>query len=808
MAWLRFIIATFVLLLVIVVGWLWNSQSVRDGDLNLIGLRAQVHVRFDEWGIPHIFAEHDLDGFQALGFVHAQDRLFQMDMLRRVGLGELSALLGEDALSVDRYFRTFGTHLVAQQRAERLRAEQPHIVDKIEAYYRGVNQAIDQLPLPLEYQLLGAKPEPFTVVDAYGIAAYMGHSFLAGLRTDSLLTAVQQKVSPQHFARLVVGWPGAASDQKSMSAQGAKALNSKTKSNQGLSEKSLLALNDGVERLAQLLPFGHIHGSNAWVVAAEKTKSGSPLLANDPHMEFSVPAVWYEAQLHTDRRNVYGHFAAGLPFPVLMRSAHHAHGLTMLQSDDADVFALDVHPQDNGRVMVEGQWESLQVRKEVIEVKGHDSVTFEVQVSSLGPIVNELLGETDSAQYLAFYWLFTHPDNDAVTMMHRVMEADDLSSMEAAVAPFISPGLNILYADRDNNIAQWAAGRFVQRPQGQNGKLIVNGSRSGSAPLGLLPFDRNPKQINPTQGYLVSTNDPQLGSDPTQLHQGYYSAIYRSLTAQRAFLNEESWSVEKAKLLQTNDVNARWQTLRPIMHALLQQELSESEQQALSLLLEWDGQYAAANTEAAPVIFERFYFHLLSETFSDELGEALWSRFINNSITDNTFYILLHNPEDIWWDNINTPQRERQLDILVHAFSEAMVSLQEDQGVDPSQWQWESMAQLTHPHPLGVGELLSRVFNVRAYRVNGSKHALNNMKHEYSENTLRVSNGPSTRRVVDLADMSRGWNANPVGQSGRIMDRHYSDQADLYHQNRYRQSRMMSLDDDDSQTQLNLMPVD
>lgn len=791
--------------------WLWNKLPIRTGELPLDNLQSEVKVHYDKWGIPHIYAQKDIDGFRALGFVHGQDRLFQMDLLRRVGLGTLSELIGEKAIKVDKTFRTFGTHILAETNAKKLQQEHPVAAAKLSAYYDGVNQAIDKLTTPIEYTLLGAKPEHFKLEDAYGISAYMAHSFLSGIKTDPMLTAVKQSVSAQHFSELVLDWPETITSTSTTNMNQVvvdKVTSPASDALPRLSNEALMALADAGEAIAEALPFGAVHGSNGWAISSFKTDGALPIFANDPHMQFSVPAVWYEAQLKTDERNIYGHFAAGVPFPLLMRSENRIHGLTMLQSDDADIISFDVDKGSEAdpvdRVLIEGRWEDVISRQEMFNVKGQEPVEFTVRKTSQGPIINDFIPTIDEqkdelikqgdTQELVFHWLYTHPKNDVVANMYNIMLADDLEAMEKAIAPHISPGLNIIYADKRNNTAMWATGRFIKRHPGQTGKTIINGSVENSLPMGVYEFTENPKLINPESGFIFSTNNPYPGSEVSVKHTGYYSPIYRALTAERALMTEDKWTVKKSQALQVSSHNARWTHVKGFLNEPLNSgSWNELEAQAIAKLNAWNGEYRGDSIAAS--VFERFYFNLMQSLYADEIGQALFDKFVANGISDNSLYQILQRPESKWWDDISTEVVESQQDILQLAFRAAVTSLnQEFGGID--NWKWKTVAELTHPHPLGKVWPLNHLFNVGAYVVNGSKRALNNMIHTFTNEKIQITNGPSTRRVVDLANMENGYNINPVGQSGRWLDKHYSDQSAMYHRNEYRRATMLNQDDE------------
>lgn len=767
--------------------YLQNKTSVRSGQLDLQGLQQQVSVDYDQWGIPHIRAKNIQDALLALGFVHAQDRLFQMDLLRRVGHGRLAELMGKPVVRVDKLFRTLGTHQYAQQQAEKTRKENPQIAELMQAYYQGVNQAIEQLSLPLEYVILGVEPKPFGLEDGFAIASYMAHSFAAGLTADPVMTAIQQKVSAEHLAELEWGWP---LDQVS----GEQSL--------VLAVEDLLAISDQSEALLSKLPFGTVHGSNAWAISSKKTANGNTLYANDPHMSFSVPAVWYEAQLTTPDTNVYGHFAAGVPFPLLMRTEYRVHGLTMLQNDDADLYAMPVS-EDESQVLYAGNWIDVTTRLERIQVKGGESVEFSVTSTPVGPLVNDVL-EVQSNKAVTLDWLFTHPDNNVVKTFHDLFFANDLQSVEAAVSQHWAPGLNISYADADDNIAMWAAGRFFQRPAGVNGKTIIDASLAENIRLGLHDFSHNPRIINPHSGYLFSTNNPYPSSDPAFAHAGYYSPIQRALVAEHALSQESEWDLAKMQALQTSSENARWLSLKPFMQDVLTQTgLDNIEQTAKTLLLDWDGSYTEAS--AAASLFERLYYFVHQGVFQDELGRLLFTRFFNRPLADNSLYKLLQLEQATWWDDINTERQEARNDILLQAFHLAVRSLSDEFGEQPDNWQWQSNASLTHPHPLGRVNPLDTLFNVGTYSVLGSKRAINNLIFAVTDKQIKVTRGPSTRRIVDLQNPRMAKNINPVGQSGRVFDQHYRDQADRYHNNEYRNAIMFE-ERDAGVSQLTLQP--
>ncbi|HCA23929.1 MAG TPA: penicillin acylase family protein, partial [Pseudomonas sp.] len=309
-------VALLMALCALLITWfIHTAEAKRSGKLKLEGLTAPVSVYYDAWGVPHIDAQSEHDAYLALGYVHAQDRLFQMDLLRRIGGGRLSELFGAESFATDRFFRTLGISRYARQYAERLeqQADSPQ-VQLIHAYQDGINQYIDQGGRPLEYRLLMTKPDYFSTQDIANTMGYMAYSFAEAFKTDALVDTIRGTLSERHYRDLVPSWPDQLPPVRS--------------SGQPYIEL-LTPMLEQISQVEQTLPVGQFLGSNAWVVNAGRSASGAPLLANDPHIGFAAPAVWYEAHIRTPDSEVYGHFLAGIPFPLLGQTRHHAWGLTM-----------------------------------------------------------------------------------------------------------------------------------------------------------------------------------------------------------------------------------------------------------------------------------------------------------------------------------------------------------------------------------------------------------------------------------------------------------------------------------------------
>jgi len=768
-----FIALLLTLIALLGVWYMHTAQAQRSGDLRLGNLQSQVSVYYDAWGVPHIDAQNEEDAYRALGYVHAQDRLFQMDMLRRVGGGRLSELFGVESFATDRFFRTLGINRFARAYAKRLEAEpdSPH-VKLLHAYQDGINQYIDHGGRPLEYRLLMAKPDYFTTEDIAQIMGYMAYSFAEAFKTDVLVDNIRGTLSERHYKDLVPGWPDQLPPARS--------------SGQPYIEL-LQPLLEQVSAIEKDFPAGQFMGSNAWAVKGARSASGAPLLANDPHIGFSVPAVWYEAHLRTPQNEVYGHFLAGIPFPLLGQTRHHAWGLTMLMNDDIDFYRERVNPDNPDQVWATDHWEDFKVHEEVIKIRGQEDRLIKTRSTRHGPIINDLPGSLER-QPVSLFWTFLDPDNDSAKAFYGFTNARSMDEFQTAAADHSAPGLNIVYADTDDNIAMWAIGKLKRWPTSSNGFALLNGGSGRDEFLGYMPFENNPKIINPREGYLFSANNPYPEKNVRRRLRGYYAPTERAQRLQELLEQEDTFDLSRFKAMQLDDQRpqalAMVQDALPLLdYNLFSADLRAPAAKAATLLEQWDGRYEQDSAGAS--IFQRWRDELTAALFADELGER-FSFFRNTFMASKTLTHLYWKPTSPWWDNRQQPSLDGRQAAITHAWTKAVEGLVADLGEQPEQWQWSRLASLQHQHALADRIPFGRYLNTKPAPVNGGNETLNNMAFNTGEARYHVKSGPSTRRLIDLADVNASLGINPLGQSGNPLDMHASDQADMYNEGRYR----------------------
>nr|WP_314491326.1 penicillin acylase family protein [uncultured Pseudomonas sp.] len=751
--------------------YLHSKQPQRSGEQALAGLQAPVSVRYDERGVPHIQADSEADLYRALGYVHAQDRLFQMEMVRRLARGELAEVLGSALLPTDRLFRSLRIREQAARMVERADHQSPSW-QALERYLDGVNAWQASHPRPVEFDLLGIAERPFTAEDTLSVAGYLAYSFAAAFRTEPALTYVRDRLGAEYLAIFDLDWQPDGAVPPTLAAQDWRSLES-------LARFSRQALGDA--GIAQF------EGSNAWAVAGSRTRSGYPLLAGDPHIGFAVPSVWYEAELSAPGFNLHGHFQALNPFALLGHNRDFGWSLTMFQNDDVDLIAEKPHPTDPDQVWVDGRWQALRHTQQRIAVKGQTAVTLDLRRSPHGPIVNDVLGDAAGAAPIALWWAFLETENPILEAFYQVNRADSLDKMRVAAAQIHAPGLNLVWANARGDIGWWAAARLPVRPPGVNPTFILDGSSAQADKLGFQPFSANPQQENPEAGYIVSANAQPAAAQPIP---GYYNLPDRGRQLQRQLADPHmAWDVHNSQALQlqtATDYGPR--TLAPLLGTLRQVAEGVEQRELVEQLAGWTGDYPLDSTSAT--LFTQFLYELAYAALHDELGDTWFDMLVSTRAIDAALPRLAADADSPWWASRGSAQATDRTAIVRLAWQRSLAHLTELYGNDPNGWQWGKAHTLTHRHPLGQQKPLNLLFDAGPFAAPGSHEVPNNLSAKLGPAPWPVNYGPSTRRLIDFADAGQALSINPVGQSGVPFDSHYADQAEDYVQGRYRPVRM------------------
>lgn len=792
----RLLLALLALLvLAVLAGWLWLRGRVPDlnGTVQLPGQRDSVEVLYDSYGIPHIYARSEADLFYAFGYVHARDRLFQMELLRRLADGRLAEVFGPSALPSDRLFRTLSLRHHANHTLDSVYRKNPDapFVRAAEAYVRGVNAFIEGGETPLEFTLADIPKTPFTLADCEIIQGFLAFGFAEAFRSDAYFTTILENLGPDYLADFNADWPD---DEPKIPVQTSLPQPGEGPGKGVLTAAQTLArLANHVTRLQKTLPAPPFVGSNGWVISGKKTASGKPILSNDTHIPFSQPAVWYEAHLVCPAFNFYGNFLAGTPFGALGHNESGGWGLTMFENDDVDFFREKPNPQNPNQVWFHDHWEDLKIRTEIIRVKDSADVVLPVRESRHGILIQDVepsLQQTGlTAPPVALWWTFLKFPNRAAEAFYELAHANTAAQAGAAVAKLHAPGLNVMWADASGNIAWWAAAKLPIRPAHVRPYLLLDGSTGADDPTGWLPFSQNPQSLNPERGVLFSANN-QPDDAGTGLVPGYYMAGDRARRIEQLlFAEKKDWTPDAVRTVVNDVTNPQFPLLLKDLLPLVKPAVLNSDNRnvvkAFLALERWKGEHELASTE--PTVFYRFLYHVGELALRDELGEWMHP-FFDHACFKRNMARWLRRDASPWWDNRATPARETRVQILTEAFRRAVADLENQLGPDPADWRWERVHTLTHQHPLAmVGPVLARYFNVGPLPVPGGRETLNNLDFFIDSTGLYpVVYGPALRRVVDFADMAHGTSVLPTGQSGHRASPHYADQADLFAQGKAR----------------------
>ena len=777
-------LAALVVLLAAGGAWYIHSkQPQRSGALTLTALTAPVTVRYDERGVPHIRAENEADLYRAFGYVQAQDRLFQMEMTRRLANGELAEILGPKLLEVDKFFRTVGLKSHADSYVAAMDKDNPSY-RALDAYLDGINQFQASHPAPMEFDVLSIPKRPFTPADTMAVVGYMAYSFAGAFKTDPTLTFVRDKLGPDYLRLFDLDWH----------PQGV--LKPTTTSVTSLSSADWR----GLEHLAQIsqqateqLGVPAFEGSNAWAIAGQRTVSGKAMLSGDPHIGFSVPAVWYEAQLSAPGLDLYGNFLALTPSALLGHNTQFAWSLTMFQNDDLDFIAEKRNPDNANQVWYHGQWVDLQQRVETIAVKGAAPVKLVVQRSPHGPIVNSALGESAGNTPIAMWWAFLETENPALQGFYELNRADTLIKARAAASKIHAPGLNIVWANAAGDIGWWAAAKLPIRPAGVNPSFILDGASAESDKNGYSPFSDNPHEENPARGYIMSANHQPLAVNGVTV-PGYYDLWDRAQELEDALSAPGvKWDTPRSQALQL-DVHSGYsaRVIKPLLPVLRQVVTDPGERALLEQLAAWDGKETVDSNMAT--LFHQMLYELAVAAMSDHIGPAQFKNLLQTHALDFALPRLAADENSPWWSTPKVPGKENRAATVKTMWHATLAHLQKTFGPDPAGWTWGKAHTLTHNHPLGMQKPLDKLFNVGPFAAPGGRELPNNLGGDIGPAPWAVSMGPSTRRVIDFGDASKAVGINPVGQSGVLFDAHYSDQAADYVQGKYKPLHLVEAD--------------
>jgi len=735
-------------------GYLYLSGSLPqlDGELRIQGLDAPIEILRDRYGIPHIFAKSAADANFGLGYVHAQDRLWQMEMNRRIAAGRLAEVLGRGALEADRFLRTLGVRRAAAANLGGFDAETRKL---LEAYAAGVNAYLARRPvLPLEFWLTGARPEPWTPLDSIAWTKMMAWDLCRNWKNELLRMQLAKTLPLARIQQFVAPYPG----EQPPEIADLKALYG--------------SLAREAVQLARFAPDSAGHGSNDWVVSGARSASGKPLLANDPHLALTAPSVWYFAQLTAPGLNAIGATLPGVPGIVLGRNDRIAWGFTNTESDVEDLY-IEKLDGAGGYLAPDGprRFETLE---ETLKVKGGDTETLQVRISRHGPVISDALKPAHDASprgyVIALDWTALAPDDRTLQGALAIERAHDWKSFLAAARDFHAPQQNMVYADVDGNIGFVAAGRVpVRKPDNDlKGQAPAPGWLAKYDWSGYIPFEELPRSYNPADGVLVTANQDITPPGYSRYLTSEWRPPYRADRIKELLAAVPRHTVPSFARIQGDVVSLAMHELLPRLVAT--RPRSEEARAALALLAKWDGTMAADRPE--PLIAWAWWRELTRAVYADELGEAFRPNWAPRAVF---LADVLLGDAGQWCDDVRTPAAESCDELLALSLESALADLRQRYGDNPAAWRWgEAHAAILEHRPFDRQPLLARFFDIRVPTPGGT-YTVNAGRSNFYDQARPFANrhAPSLRAIYDLSDPERSLYIYPGGQSGNPLSEHY-----------------------------------
>lgn len=751
----------------------------RSGTLHVQGLHETVEILTDIYGVPHIYAQNEDDLYFAQGYIHAQERLWQMELNRRLGAGRLSEIFGSISIETDRFCRRLGMHRSAAMDAEQLPAHSKRVV---ESYAQGVNTFIErnQSKLPVEFTILRFKPEPWKPADTIQWAKMMGWNLGGNWETELIRAQIIANVGVERAAKLEAGYdpdhplivpPGVA-------YQGINA---------GLLDQYMQ-----IKELSGISLFG---GSNNWVVDGTKSVTGAPILCNDPHLGQAAPSIWYECHLSAGDIDVVGASFPGSPGIVIGHNQHIAWGVTNAISDVQDLYIEKFNPQNPRQYEYQGTWEEAQVIREEIRVKGADSVVEEVRITRHGPILTSIQGTTQTTAKLngtqtaaqelplALRWVGLEQCK-IISSILKLNRATNWDEFCAAMRDWDVPPQNVVYADRAGNIGYIMAGAIPIRAKGQ--ALLPSPGWTGEYEwTGRIPFEELPQTYNPEQHFIVTANNRVVDDSYPYYITDEWLNGYRAQRIRDLLSSKEKLSLADMARIQSDYYSLPATEILP--HMLKIATSTPLEKAAQEILRHWNCVLSAESSGAA--IYATFLRLLEHIVFSALLGDdqTLLERYFGKgsnilasvnghaSRSKPLLIRLLNEHDDSWFaDSVISNGPSTWNAALSAAFSAAIDELGEKLSTDPSTWQYGAIHRMTYAHALGAIKPLDRFFNRGPFPVGGDIDTVN-MGATLPNNPEVVITVPSFRQIVNLADMKSSLSTHTPGQSGHPASKHYDD---------------------------------
>lgn len=780
-------IITFIIAGGIFYNMLSSSLPVYNGEISSSKIISDVEIYRDSFAVPYILAENDNDAAFALGYVHAQERLFTMDLIRRAGEGRLSEILGIDALPFDNMFRTVG---IKRNILKNYSQYNQSVLSLLQSYSDGVNAYLEDQKgnYAIEFDVLGYQPEKWKPIHSLIVIKMMAWELNISWWTDLSFSELIQKLGKEKVLEILPDYPENAPTIIANNFKYLPIINSS------------LAETDKAFR--KFIGWTGTHlGSNNWVVNANKSASGKPIIANDPHLAFSAPGKWYAATIISKQGwKTSGVTLPGVPGIVIGKGENISWVLTNVMNDDSD-FYIEKFDSSKTKYLLDGEWKSLNVIKDTIKVKGEKDQVIEIRETHRGPIISDIhpfnfvynKKETKTPP-ISMKWS-GNQFSDEMLGFYKINKAKNWNEFREGVKYFGIPGQNFVYGDASGNIGYIMGARIPIR-NSSNPTLVFDGTTSANDWKGFVPANEIPFILNPTENFIASANNKALKNFKYHI-SNLWEPSSRIDRIRELLTYKQKHSARDFQNYQMDIISPYARLIVP--HILLAFDGIKVKDKNLNLALEllekWN--FELDKQSQTPSVYILTLKYLMKNIYHDEMGDDQFNRFVFlANVPYRSLLQILQKPESSWFDDINTGKRESSKEIIRKSLADALTYLEEKFGKDMAGWQWGRLHKVTFKHSFsGNFSLLDKYINIGPYEIGGDGTTVNNTEYPFAESIEEFAMfrhdefdnvlGPSMRYIYDFSKPNEYYLTLTTGQSGNVMSDNYRNQTPLWLKGKY-----------------------